>query len=150
MINPIFKCPSHPENPGQNLFTDSFGGGMDKIACTETVTFTHPRGQVPTIKEHYVAFIHDNRIIEERFYISDFHITIIQDHRSQFKRMNGTLIQRVHPYIHTTSSPDHPYYGFVMTDVWFNPILDLQSSDVFKNISQDDILRKIKLYLTFQ
>ncbi len=150
MINPIFKCPWHPENPGKNLHVDSFDGAIDKVTCTETVTFTHPQGQIPTIKEHYLAFILGNEMIEERFYLGDFHIMISTDPRPQFKYANGTTIQRVRPYIHTTANEDHPHYGSVMTDLWFEPLLELEASDVFRNISPNEILRKINLYLKFQ
>lgn len=142
------KCPFHPNDPGLGPKTRDWiniESTEDGFCCSEFITFIHPESTVPKSVPHYFMWCQDNKLTEERFYIDRFHVS--SNCNSEHP---GTSIQLAHIYTYKELAQSSPHFQSVVTDIWFEEILNLSEIFLFRDKSPEDILRKIKLYLTLQ
>ncbi len=127
----------------------------NRYVCPTKIEIHHPDSNVPDVKSHYICWnqVGSDLPQEERFYIGDMHVNITRPtphNYTNYYPSFGVEVSRVVPFAYKQTSPNEKNFGEIITDETYEHLFETKDATILDNKSPAQILKKIRIYQTFQ
>lgn len=127
----------------------------NRYVCPTKITISHPDSNFPDIKSHYICWnqIGSELPQEERFYIEDMHVEITRPIPFDYTNYHpsfGVSVAKVVSFVYVQTFPDQKNFGETVTDELFERLFKTNDATIFDGKTESQILKKIRIYQTFQ